>query len=65
VFIDIDILPQLLNIGTEVIEGRVNHIIKNNPVTKHGRNLFSHRYFDNLILALTQRLEEEGRIDIE
>jgi hypothetical protein len=39
--------------------------MKSNPVTKHGTNLFSHRYFDNIITALSQRLEEEGRIDIE
>ena len=39
--------------------------MKNHPVTKHGVNLFSQRYFDNIITGLTQRLEEEGRIELD
>ena len=35
------------------------------PVTRHGANLYSQRYFETLIMGLTQRLEEQGRIDLD
>lgn len=59
------ILPQLLNVGQDIVEARLNPVMQKWPITRHGVNLFSQKYFDGMIAGLAQRLEEEGRIDLE
>ena len=60
--IGVSIIPQLLNIGPDILEARLGQIIKKSLVTRHGPNLFSQKYFDTLLVGLAQRLQEEGRI---
>ena len=38
-------VPQLLNVGAEVVEGRLNAVMPKWAITRHGGNLFSQRYF--------------------
>jgi len=52
----IAILPQLLNVGPDIIEARLNPIIQKYAVTRHGNNLFSQKYFDGMVSGLAQRL---------
>ena len=63
--ISLNIIPQLLNIGPDILEARLNEIMNKWAVTRQGGNLFSQRYFDTVITGLAQRLEEEGKIELE
>jgi len=63
--ISLNIIPQLLNIGPDMIEARLNQIMHRWAVTRQGGNLFSQKYFETVITGLAQRLEEEGRIELE
>jgi hypothetical protein len=58
-------IPQILNIGLDTIESRVNAVMQRHQITRHTNNLISHRYFDNLIANLRQRLELEGKVELE
>lgn len=50
-------LPQLLNVGPDTLDSRLNSIAQHHPVTRHGGNLFSQRYFEAIITSVAQRLE--------
>ncbi len=51
--------------GPDLVEARLNPLMQRHPVTRHGPNLFSQRYFDGMVSGLAQKLEEEGRVDLE
>jgi hypothetical protein len=48
-----------------VVDARLAQLAQKWPITRHGANLFSQRYFENMIIALAQRLEEDGCIELE
>lgn len=58
-------LPQILNIGSDTVESRVNPVLQAGGLTRQGNNLFSPRYFQELIVTLSQRLTAEGRISLQ
>lgn len=58
-------IPQILNVGLDTIESRVHAVMQKHPITRHANNLVSHRYFDNLVANLRQRLELEGKVELE
>lgn len=49
-------MPQILNIGIDTIETRTTNLIKTSNITRHGNNLISVKYFNQLIATLKQKL---------
>lgn len=62
--VNLDILPQLLNLGLDTIESRLTTITSRSGLILHRRNLFSESYMRLLISNLRQKIRLEGRVEL-
>ena len=58
-------IHQILNVNLDLVESRLPNAIKESKVIRHNNYLMSNQEINSVISIIKQRLEVEGKIDLE